>query len=72
MTGHARLPHRPSPPRAINEETLLAWLRQRRDDATEASNDYDIQGDYDDAVECRGRADAFSEVIQHITYGGAS
>ena len=57
------------PAGVIQPKDLLLWLRGRRDEAHEMWIDVD---DPDEAAVLAERVDTYSEVIQHISFGGAS
>ena len=51
---------------------LLMWLRQRRDEMrVEVAKSREAE-DHEMAVYWEGSAEAYNEVIQHISFGGAS
>jgi hypothetical protein len=61
------------PAGVILPKELLMWLRDCR---TEAGQEYDEWVDQDghdswEAAICEGRRQAFSEIIQHISFGVA-
>jgi hypothetical protein len=60
------------PAGVIQPRELLTWLRDRRNEARETAGAAYGRGDEEEMAEAGARADAFSEVIQHIQFGGAS
>jgi len=60
------------PAGVIQPKDLLMWLRDRRDNARAIAQEYADQGDDYETCEWNGYALAYDEVIQHISFGGAS
>lgn len=57
------------PAGVIMPKDLIEWLRDQRAATQEIAQDYEEQGDYEQAREEQAAVAAYNHVLQHVMYG---